>query len=62
MGKESFTPNIGVVQGSVISRALFNIYAEDLYENLNKIGIAPEDQIGYADDLCYSKAKPLQSY
>ena len=59
IGNETFTPNVGVAQGSVISPALFNIYAEYLYDNLSKMGVAPEDQMGYADDLfilCYSKS------
>ena len=60
IGKESFTPNIGVAQGSLISPALFNIYAEDLYKTLDNAGIAPDDQMGYADDLfilCSSKSE-----
>ena len=59
IGKESFTPNVGVAQGSLISPALFNIYAEDLYKTLDNEGTASEDQMGYADDLlilCHSKS------
>ncbi len=51
IGKESFTPNVGVAQGSLISPALFNIYSEDLYNNLDRNDVNPEDQMGYADDL-----------
>ena len=59
IGNEKFTPNIGVAQGSIISPALFNIYAEDLYKTLDNAGVNPQDQMGYADDLfilCYSKS------
>lgn len=59
IGSQSFTPNIGVAQGSLISPGLFNIYAEDLYKTLNDAGVASEDQMGYADDLfilCYCKS------
>ena len=38
IGNETFTPNVGVAQGSVISPALFNIYAEDLYKKLIQNG------------------------
>src|SRR5688572_27299773 len=46
IGDESFTPNIGVAQGSLISPALFNIYAEDLYETLEEVGVAMNDMMG----------------
>ncbi len=58
IGNESFIPNVGVAQGSLISPALFNIYCEDLYKNLDSIDVNPEDQMGFADDihiLCYNE-------
>lgn len=59
LGKEEFTPNVGVAQGSIISPALFNIYSEDLYNALEeKAYINFQDLLGYADDLliiCSSK-------
>ncbi len=52
LGKHSFTPNIGVAQGSIISPFLFNIYSEDLYQTLEKeVDISYDDLMGYADDL-----------
>ena len=52
LGKHSFTPNIGVAQGSIISPFLFNIYTEDLYQTLEKNADLPYgDLMGYADDL-----------
>ena len=38
LGDESFQPNVGnvgVVQGSIVSPYLFNIYAEDLLNDLH---------------------------
>ena len=52
LGDETFTPNVGVTQGSVISPALFNIYCKDLYEEIRHLGgINEDDVMGYADDL-----------
>ena len=52
LGNHSFSPNIGVAQGSGISPFLFNIYAEDLYYTLEKeVDINYKDLMGYADDL-----------
>ena len=57
MGQHNFKPNIGVAQGSTISPLLFNIYTEDLYEEVEKHSVSVEDNMGYADDtlvLCTS--------
>ena len=51
MEDSSFRPNIGVPQGSIISPALFDIYVEPLYKQLEKAKVSPEDALGYADDL-----------
>ena len=52
LGEHSFSPNIGVAQGSVISPFLFNVYAEDLYYTLEKETDSNyKDLMGYADDL-----------
>ena len=52
LGEQSFVPNIGVAQRSVISPALFNVYCDDLYESIrDQAGIDEEDMLGYADDL-----------
>jgi len=52
LGDETFSPNIGVAQGSMISLALFNIYCEDLYYTLeDQTNVHMEDLLGYADDM-----------
>ena len=51
-GDHSFTPNVGVAQGSLISPALFNIYSEDMYKKIeDEAVIGYRDLMGYADDL-----------
>ena len=61
LGTHSFTPNIGVAQGSIISPFLFNIYTEDLYETLEKEADVPYgDLMGYADDLLIICTSPYQ--
>ena len=45
-------PNQGVAQGSVLSPALFDVYAEDLLYTIEKESGLSKDQIlMYADDL-----------
>ena len=52
IGKTRIRSNKGVAQGSVISPALFNIFIEDLSQELKeKTGISFEDLLYYADDL-----------
>jgi len=50
LGEESFQPNVGVAQGSLISPYLFNIYSEGLLEDLEKEGWRARDLYGFADD------------
>jgi len=50
--EESFHPNTGVAQGSVISPALFNIYLEPLLLGINsECCVDCLDIFGYADDV-----------
>jgi len=51
LGEHSFTPNIGVAQGSIISPALFNVYLEDLLKKIEAYGVNMEDILAYADDV-----------
>ncbi len=50
LGEESFRPNIGVAQGSIISPYLFDIYAESLLDELESLGWKLNDLYGFADD------------
>jgi len=62
--KESFLPNVGVPQGSVISPSLFNIYAASFLEILELNGWTIDDLLGFADDhlIINITKKPEESY
>ena len=60
MNGETFKPNVGVSQGSVISPALFNVYIEPLYEEIEKEGVSVLDLLAYADDLLVLCSSPTQ--
>ncbi len=50
LGNRLMQPNVGVAQGSVISPALFNIFAESLLNELQERGYSINDLLAFADD------------
>ncbi len=50
LGSSSFSPNVGVAQGSILSPAFFDIYSESLLWELHKL-LPLDDIFAYADDI-----------
>ena len=53
IGKHSFSADLGVVQGGVLSPMLFNIYLEEALGTTQKLRemVYRGDRLVYADDL-----------
>ncbi len=63
LGEETLTCNTGVAQGSMISPALFDIYAEDLILKLMDYGWSLEDLLAFAGDhlfICDTEVELLK--
>ncbi len=60
LGAESFKPNVGVAQGSIISPYLFNIYSEELLLSLEQEGWRTQELYGFADDHLILNGTPRQ--
>ena len=61
IGDRKIKYNRGVAQGSILSPALFDIYIEDLAEELSlKTGLSFEDILFYADDILILCQSPAQ--
>jgi len=61
LGKQSFAPNIGVAQGSLVSPSFSNIGCSGLSHTLtNEIGISIDNIMGYTDDIFILCTSPFQ--
>ena len=60
LGNSKLRCNKGVAQGSVISPSLFDIYIEDLSDELLKTAVHREDILYYADDILVLCTSPSQ--
>ena len=66
IGKHSFSANLGVVQGGVLSPMLFNVYLEEALGTTKKLRemVNIGDLLAFADDkliLMNSKAEMTQA-
>jgi len=50
LGDQTFQPNVGLAQGSIISPFLFNVYSESLLTSLESNGWKAQDLYAFADD------------